>query len=95
MKTNSSWLIFTLIKALENKTSVLLNLVSASNTILSCFFFFSSIIDLSFLILTIIAQIFNPIAELVIAIGIPTKEVKAETEIHPLTVEAKISKCSF
>ena len=30
------------------------------------------------LIPTVIAQIFNPIAELVIPIGIPTKEAKAE-----------------
>ena len=39
-----------------------------------------------------IRQIFNPIAELVTPIGIPTKEVKAEMETHPLTGEIKISK---
>ena len=41
-----------------------------------------------------IAQIFNPIAELVIPKGIPIKEVKGEIEIHPVIVEDKISKCS-
>ena len=28
-------------------------------------------------------------------IGIPTKEIKAEIETHPVTVEAKISQCSI
>ena len=45
------------------------------------------IIDFYFLIPTVIAQIFNPIAELVILIGIPIKEAKAEIEIHPVIVE--------
>ena len=54
------------------------------------FFFFFLIIDL---IPGVIALIFNPIAELVIPIGIPIKEVKAEIEIHPAIVEAKIGKC--
>ena len=53
--------------------------------------FFFIIIDLYFLIAAVIAQIFNPIAELVILIGIQTKEAKAEFEIHPVIVEAKIS----
>ena len=35
-----------------------------------------------FLILAIIAQISNPIAEPVISIGIPTKEAKDEMETH-------------
>ena len=39
-------------------------------------------------------HIFNPIAELIIPIGIPTKEVEAEMEMHPVTVESSISKCS-
>ena len=52
---------------------------------------FFIIIDLYFLIAAVIAQIFNPIAELVILIGIQTKEAKAEFEIHPVIVEAKIS----
>ena len=63
------------------------------NTILSCFFFFVLIIDLYFLIPAAIAQIFNLIAELVIPIGIPIKEAKAENEINPVIVEAKIRKC--
>ena len=53
--------------------------------------FFFIIIDLYFLIAAVIAQIFNPIAELVILIGIQTKEAEAEFEIHPVIVEAKIS----
>ena len=58
-------------------------------TILSCFLFFFSIIDLYFLIPAVIPQIINPIAELIIPIGIPSKEAKAETEIYPVVVEAK------
>ena len=42
-----------------------------------------------------LAQIFNPIAELVIPVGVPIKEAKAETEIHPVIAEAKIRKCSI
>ena len=53
-------------------------------------FFFFLIIDLYFLIPAVIAQIFNAVAELVIPIGIPTKEAKAEMETHPVIVEAKI-----
>ena len=44
-----------------------------------------------FLIPEVITQIFNPVAELVILIEIPTKEAKAEMETRPLTVEIKIS----
>ena len=40
-------------------------------------------------------QIFNPSAELVIPIKIPTKEAKAEIETHPVIVEPKIRKCSI
>ena len=69
---------FESIKALEIKTSMLLNLDFANNTVWSCFFFFFLIIDLYFLIPAVIAQIFNPIAELVIPIGIPTKEAKKD-----------------
>ena len=39
---------------------------------------------------TIIAQIFNSIAEPVFPIGIAAKKVKTEKEIYPATVEAKI-----
>ena len=71
---------------------MLFNLDFANNTIFSCFFFFLLIIDLYSLIVAVIAQIFNPIAELVILIGIPTKQVKAEMETHLVTAEAKIRK---
>ena len=57
------------------------------------FFFFFLIIALYFLISTVIRQIFNSIAELLIPIGIPTKEAKAEMKTHPVIVEAKIRKC--
>ena len=49
--------------------------------------FFFLIIDLYFLIAAVVIQIFNPPAELVIAIGIPTKEAKAEMETHLVIVE--------
>ena len=42
------------------------------------------------LIAAVITQIFNTIAELVIPIGIPAKEEKAEIIIHPVIVEAKL-----
>ena len=74
---------------------MLFNLDFANNTILSCFFFFFLTIDLYFIIPAAIAQIYNPIAELIIPIGIPIKEAKAENEIHPVIVEAKIRKCSI
>ena len=71
---------------------MLLNLDSANNTISSGFFSFFLIIDLYVLIPAAIAQIFNPIAELVIPIGMSSKEAKAEIEIHPVIAEAKIRK---
>ena len=49
--------------------------------------FFFLIIDFFFLIPAAIAQIFSPIAELLIPIGIPSKKAKAEIEIHPIIVE--------
>ena len=52
------------------------------------------IADLYFLIPAVIAQIFNPIAELVIPLRIPSKEEKEEIEIHLVLAEAKIRKCS-
>ena len=69
------------------------NLVFASNATLSCFFFL--IIDLYFLIPAAITQIFIVATELAIPTGIPTIEANAETETPPVTVEAKISKCSY
>ena len=55
-------------------------------------FLFFLIINLYFLINAVIAQIFNRIAELVIPIGIPIKEVKAGIEIRPVILEPKIRK---
>lgn len=52
---------------------------------------FFLIIDLNSLILAGIAQIFNPIEELLIWIGMPTKEANAEIETQQLTVEMKKS----
>ena len=53
------------------------------------------ITDLYFLIPAIITKVFNPIAELIIPIRIPTKETKAEMVMHPVTVELGVSKCSI
>ena len=54
-------------------------------------FLFLLIIDLYFLTPAIIAQIFSPIAELAVPIGIPSKEPNAKIEI----TEAKIRKFSI
>ena len=81
-------------KALEMKTFMLFNLDFANNTTLSCFFIFFLVIDLYYLITTAIAQIFNPIAELIIPKGIPSKEAKAELETYPEIVEVKVRKYS-
>ena len=70
---------------------MLFNLDFACNTI----FLFLLIINLYFLVPAVIAQIFNPIAELVIPIRMPTKEAKGEMETYPVIVEAKIIKCSI
>ena len=56
--------------------------------------FFSYLFTYIFLIIATIAQIFNPIVELVILIEI-LKEAKAEIETHPVIAETKISKCSI
>ena len=53
---------------------------------------FFLIVDLYFLILAAVAQIFNPITELVIPIGIPSIGAKEEIEINPVIAEAKIKK---
>ena len=58
------------IRALDSRCSIICNLASPSNTILSYFFLFFLIIDLYFLFPTVIAQIFNPTTELAIPIGI-------------------------
>ena len=67
---------------------MLFHLDFASNTVRSCFFLFFLIIDLYFLIPAVSAQIFDPIAEFVISLGIPIKEEKAEIEIHPVIEKA-------
>ena len=74
---------------------MLFNFDFANNTILSCLFFFFLIIDLYYLIAAVIVQIVYSVVELVIPIGIPTKEAKAEIEINPIIVEPKIGKCSI
>ena len=82
---------------------MLFNLDFAKNSILSCFFFFFLITDLHFLILALVTQIFNPIAEqlfntiaeLVIPIGILIKETKAEIQKHKIIAESKMRKCSI
>ena len=72
---------------------MLFNLDFANKNILSCFRLYFLIIDWYFLIPAGVAEIFNPIAELVIPIGIPSKEAKAYIEIHPVTAEPKIRNC--
>ena len=89
ISTNSSWLKSESIKALEIENFVVFNIVSARNTILSCFFFFFLIIDLYSLIPAVITKISIVIAELAIPTGIPTKDATAEIETHPITVEAR------
>ena len=49
--------------------------------------------SLCFLIPVVIIQICNPTVELVIPIGMPTKEGKAEMETHPVIIEPKIRNC--
>ena len=66
---------------------MLFNLVFANNTISSDFFLLFINIDIYFLILATIAQIFNSTAEIAGSIGIPLKEAKAEIETHPATAE--------
>ena len=83
-----------MIKALEIQTSIVFNLVFASNTILSCLFFFFVIIGLYFLIPAVITKIFIVAAKLAIPTGISTEEAKAEIETHSVIEEAEISKCS-
>ena len=56
---------------------------------------FFLIIDLYFLIPAVTEQIFNPIAELVIPIRIPVKEVKVKIKVHTVVVGANIRKCSI
>ena len=66
-----------------------------NNAMLPWFFFFFLVIDVYFLILAAIEQIFNPITELVIPVRIPSKKVKADIDIQPVIVEAKVRKRSI
>ena len=59
------------------------------------FLFFFLIIDLYFLILAVIAQIFDPIAELVNPIGTASKGTNAEIETRSVIVEAKKKKFQY
>ena len=74
---------------------MLINLDFVANIILSSFFYFFLINDIYFLILAAIAQILNPLVEPVILIGIPSKDAKAEIELYPVMVEAKIRESSI
>ena len=67
---------------------MLFNLEFANNTILSRFFFIFLILDLYFLVPAVLAEI-------AISIGIPSKEAKAEIEMHRVIAEAKIRTCSI
>ena len=73
---------------------MLFNLYFAINTFLSCsfyYFYLLTYISLTYTFPAVIMQMFNPIAELVIPIGIPTKEAKVEMEKHSVIVEVTIS----
>ena len=89
IEANLSWLIYESIKALEIKTLTVSYLAFPINTILSRFFLFFLAIDLYFIIPEVIPQSFNPTTELVILMGLPTKEANAEFEAQLLTTEMK------
>ena len=67
-------------KALEIKTLIVFNLVFANNTIFYHVLFLFLNYWLIFLIPAVIAQIFNPIVELVTAIGVSSKQAKPKIE---------------
>ena len=60
---------------------------------LTFFLFFFLLLILSNILQLL--HIFDPNAEFLIPIGIPTKEVKSKIETHPLILEAKTRKCSI
>ena len=66
---------------------MIFNLDFTNDIILSYLLLFFLSIHLHFLIPAVITQTFNPIVELVIHIGILTKEAKAEIETHPIIVK--------
>ena len=85
IKTNSSWLIFESINALEIKTStfyVIYILVTILFDRVSSSFL---IIDLYFLFPAVTAQMFSLIVEL----KLPSKEAKVKVEMHPVTAKMK------
>ena len=94
-ETNSSWLIWESIKkgALEIRTSIVSSLLIVSitfpnNSILSSFiFFFLLIIDMYFLIPTVIAEIVNPSGELTIPTRRRSDEANAAIEIQLLKLK--------
>ena len=59
------------------------------------FFPFSLIIDLYFLLIAIMSQVFNSTTEHTVPTEMKIKEAKVERQTHLLTLEAKISKLSI
>ena len=59
------------------------------------FFIYFFLFDLYFLITAVIAQLFNPTAELAGPIEILTSEVKAEIETQLVIAESNKSNCSM
>ena len=59
------------------------------------FFIYLFLFDLYFLITAVIAQLFNPTAELAVPIEILTSEVKAEIETQLVIAESNKSNCSM
>ena len=59
------------------------------------FLLFFFIIDLYFLISTVIAETFIPAAQLVISTLTRTNEANAKIETEPITIDDRISKCSI
>ena len=87
--------IYESIKALEIKTFMLFDLDFDSDIIVSYLFLFFLFINLCFLIPAVITQVINPVAELVIPIGPPTKKANTKMETNPVIAEIKISECSL
>ena len=88
-------MIYESVKGLKIELFMQSKLVFANNAILSCLFFFFLIIDLYFLIIANIVQIFNSTVELITYLEISTKETKAEMKVHTGTTKTKVKKCSI
>ena len=72
-----------LLKSLGNKTSMLLNLIFASNTLSSSFCFFFLIIDLYFVIPAVTGRIFHPAVEItMIQILVSTPNIAFKRSVH-------------